>query len=96
LEGDEVKRPRKNKKRKRNAPKSGVAKLKARLARLTRKVTNSRPKKKAKRAKAARKPAHHNPRTRSVKGKTGRWYKGPRGTRVRVLRKHGGFEVQVK
>jgi hypothetical protein len=38
-----------------------------------------------------------NPRERSIpRAKTGRWYKGPRGTQVRVTKKRGKLLVQVR
>lgn len=50
------------------------------------------PKRKPKKVKKYRRPATVGTR----KAKYGRWYKGPKGTRVRVSRKHGRIVVDVK
>lgn len=44
--------------------------------------------------KAGRRPRSKNPSMR--KGKTGRWYKGPRGVKIRVRRSRGKFVVDVR
>lgn len=70
-----------------------ATKKKKRKAKKTVRPRRSVPKK---RARSKRKPAarRSNPVTR--KAKTNRWYKGPRGVKIRVRRSKGKFVVDIK
>jgi hypothetical protein len=65
---------------------------------VTKKRPNPRKKKGAKKRSTVSRGARAVLRrlTNPRKAKTGRWYKGPRGTKVRVRRSRGKFIVDVK
>lgn len=90
-----MKRPKKKRKGSKRKPNmSGLKRYWAKMrAKKTRKKTARKNNARKGKGGKARRP---NPPRSIERAKTGKWYKGPHGVRIRVRRKRGGLLVDVR